>query len=411
VALADLTQTILSLKLGATTPADAPLEVAQALRNVEVVQGSRCPSGFRLTFQLDRYPPVPGTPLDYSLISGGLLDPFVRVQVLVQAGDDPATVLIDGFITRQELSVDESENSLLTVIGEDVSVKMDLFEVSAEFPTLTDSAIVSQILGNYSSLGITPQVTAPTGEAAPQSWVPQQNSTDRYYLQMLAARYGFLFYIQPGSSAGQNTAYWGPPLTSGTPQPALTTNMWKANNIKSLSISYDALAPTMTYGQALDLSQVPAVATPIAISSASQTQGFSTITAIDSQFSSLAQSPSTFTSQLAKLSVRGTLLTHQGLTPTDAQSLGQGKTDRSVQEVVVVEGEVDTAEYGAIMTAPGLIDLRGVGQRFDGRYYMKQVTHNLSLDQGEWRYLQKFVLTRAGAGSTITQVASVSGTE
>lgn len=408
--MVNLKPTILSLKLGATTPVDAPLDVVQALRNAEVVQGSRCPSGFRLTFQADRYPPTPGTPLDYSLINSGLLDPFVRVQVLVQAGGGSLTVLIDGFITRQELTVDEGENSLLTVIGEDVSVKMDLFEVSAEFPTLTDSAIVTQILGNYSSLGITAQVTAPTGEAAPQSWVPQQNSTDRYFLQMLAARHGFLFYIQPGSSAGQNTAYWGPPLTTGTPQPALTTNMSLANNIKGLSITYDALAATMTYGQALDLSQVPAVATPIAISSASQAQGFSTIAAIDSQFASLAQSPSTFTSQLAKLSVRGSLLLHQGLTPTDAQSLGQGKTDRSLQEVLVVEGEVDTVEYGSILVAPGLVDLRGVGKRFDGRYYVKQVSHNLSLDQGEWRYLQKFVLTRAGAGSTITQVASVSAT-
>lgn len=393
-----------SLKMGATTPANAPADLMQALRTIEVVQGSRCPSGFRLSFSGDRYPPVQGTSTDYALLSEGLLAPFVRVQLTVNPQGSTSTVLIDGFITRQELTIDEEENAVITVIGEDVSVKMDLFEVAAEFPNLADSAIVSQILGSYSSLGITPSVTAPAGEAAPQSWVPQQNSTDRYYLQMLAARHAYQFFIQPGASAGQNTAYWGPPVTTGDRQKALTTNMRGVNNLRRLSASYDALAATVTYGQALDLSKTPAVATPIAIGSASQLPGLSTGAALPSAASSLATTPSSYSSQLSTLAVRGALLLHPGLTPTDAQSLGQAKTNRSVQEVVVVEGEVDVEEYGAVLVAPGLVDLRGVGQTYDGTYYVKQVTHVLTQENDAWSYAQRFVLTRGGTGSTITQV-------
>jgi hypothetical protein len=404
----DLQGLALSLKLGSPQTADAPADLMQALRTVEVIQGSRCPAGFRLSFGAERYLPVQGQATDYPLLAEALLNPFVRVQVLVTPAGASATVLIDGFITRQEVAIDEQERTTLTVIGEDVSVKMDLFEVSAEYQSLTDSAIVSQILQKYSSLGITASVTAPSGESAPQTFVPQQNSTDRYYLQMLAARHAYLFYIQPGSSVGQNTAYWGPPVTTGDRQTALTVNMRGANNLRRVSLSYDALAPTLTYGQSLDLSQTPAAATTIGIGSAVQVPGLASTAAIASSASSLAQDPTSFTSQLATLAVRGTLLLHPGLAPTDAQSVGQAKTDRSVQEVVVVEGELATEEYGAVLTAPGLVDLRGVGQLYDGTYFVKQVTHLLAQEEQAWSYVQKFVLTREGVGSTITQVAEVS---
>jgi hypothetical protein len=400
----ELTVTLL---MGATTPAVVPADLLGALTSIEVVQGSRCPSGFRLTFSADRYPPIQGVIDDYPLFSEGLLDPFVRVQILVTPFEASTQVLIDGFITRQELTIDENANSLITVLGEDVSVKMDLFEVSAEFPTLTDSAIVTQILGNYSSLGITASVTAPSGESAPSSWVPQQNSTDRYYVQMLAARHAFQFFVQPGASAGQNTAYWGPPVTTGDRQKALTTNIRGSNNLLKLSLSYDSLAPTVTYGSALDLTQTPAVATPITVGSATQVPGLSSTAAIPSSASSLASTPSSFTSQLSTLALRGSLLLHPGLTVTDAQNLGQAKTNRSAQELAVVEGELDVDEYGAVLIAPGLVDLRGVGNRYDGSYYVKQATHVLNNINGAWSYTERFVLTRGGTGKTITEVEEV----
>jgi hypothetical protein len=283
---------------------------------------------------------------------------------------------------------------------------MDLIEISAEFQNLTDSAIVTQILGSYSSLGITPSVTAPASESAPQSWVPQQNCTDRYFIQMLAVRHGFFFYVLPGTVAGTNTAYWGPPVTTGSAQKALTTNMSMANNLRSLSLSYDALAPTITYGSVLDMTQSPAAAVAVAIGSASSVLGLASTGPIPSSVSSVATTPSSFTSQLSTLTSRGTLFLHPGLSATDAQSLAQAKTNRSAQEVVVVEGEVDTAKYGAILQAAGLVDLRGVGGRYDGTYFVKQVSHNFSFDDEDLSYFQKFVLVREGFGSTIQMVTN-----
>jgi hypothetical protein len=403
----DTLETDVRLLLGTTTPSIPPESVSTAVRSIEVIQSSRCPSGFRVTFAAQRYNADDTLGTEYPLLDTGLLDPFVRLQVLVQPSDSVLpTVLMDGFITRQEVVVGQDGEATITVIGEDVSVKMDLIEISAEFQNLTDSAIVTQILGGYSALGITPSVTAPTGESAPQNWVPQQNCTDRYFVQMLAARHGFFFYVLPGSLPGVNTAYWGPPVTSGSAQKALTTNMSMVDNLRSLSLSYDALAPTITYGSVLDLTQSPAAAVAVAVGSASSLMDLASTGPIPSSVSSVATTPSTFTSQLSTLGSRGTLFLHPGLSATDAQSLAQAKTNRSAQEVVVVEGEVDTAKYGAILQAAGLVDLRGVGGRYDGTYFVKQVSHNFSFDDEDLSYFQKFVLVREGFGSTIQMVTN-----
>jgi hypothetical protein len=403
----DTFETDVRLLLGATTPAIPPESVTAAVSSIEVIQSSRCPSGFRVTFAAQRYSADDQIGTEFPLLDTGLLDPFVRLQVLVQPSTSLLpTVIMDGFITRQEVVVGQDGAATITVIGEDVSVKMDLIEISAEFQNLADSAIVTQILGNYSSLGITPSVTAPTGESAPQSWVPQQNCTDRYFIQMLALRHGFFFYVLPGSLPGMNKAYWGPPVTTGTAQKTLTTNMSMVNNLRSISLTYDALAPTVTYGSVLDLTQNPAVAVPVAVGSASSLLDLAQTGPIASSMSGIATTPSTFSSQLSTLASRGTLFLHPGLSATDAQNLAQAKTNRSAQEVVVVEGEVDTAKYGAILQAAGLVNLRGVGGRYDGTYFVKQVSHNFSFNDEDLSYFQKFVLVREGFGSTIQMVTN-----
>ena len=58
-------------------------------------------------------------------------------------------------------------------------------------------------------------------------------------------------------------------------------------------------------------------------------------------------------------------------------------------------GELDALEYGDILRARGLVGLRGVGFSYDGNYYVKSVSHQISKGQ----YKQRFTLTREGTGS------------
>jgi hypothetical protein len=397
-------ETEVTLKIGAPTAQDAPEELMTALRRVEVVQQDSSPSGFQLTFEAERYGNKKGGAAnEYPLLDTDLLTPMNRVWLAVKVNgvDIP---LIDGFIVHQALSFDGDEQSLVTVTGEDASVKMDLFEISMEYQNLTDDQIVSQILGKYRSIGISAQVQAPAGQSAPQRYVPQQNATDRFQVQMLAARHAFVFYLTPGSQSGKSVAYWGPLDTSGDSQPPLTANMGPATNVLSLDLRYHTLIPTLSYGSVLDLAQDPAQASPIAIGSVANKLGLSTDGGIDSSFSGLAQDATQFVDQLTTLNLRGSLLYHPGLDVSSAQQRAQAKTDRSVRDVVTVRGELDVADYGTVLIAPGLVELRGVGKRYDGKYYVQRVGHSISLDHGDWSYEQSFVLARSGWGTTIQEV-------
>ena len=402
--------TELTLNIGPDPPEAAGLSVIRALRQVEVTRTNSVPSGFQLTFGAVRYDPryeaseEDDSQTEWPLLKDDTLKPFNRVQVLVSIDEAADQVLIDGFITRQEINVDAEKGSTLVLTGEDVSVKMDLFEISAEYQELTTSATVSQILGKYSSLGITAEVKAPEGESAPTDYVPQQNCTDRYYLQILAAQNGFDFYLKPGTKAGKNTAYWGPPIANKSPQPdpqtALIAEMGERNNVRSLSLSYDALAPTLAYAQVLDLSKNPAESAPVAIGSATQKPNLSTGGAIPSSpaGSGLAQNPTSFSSNLKTLGVRGRLANYAGYPLAEAKTLAQAKTNLSVIEVVKIEGELDTSRYGVVLDVPGLVDVLGIGTQYGGTYAVKEVTHRLEFGGENWQYAQKFVLTRGGLG-------------
>lgn len=396
----DLECTQLRLRIGsATNPRAAPALLVDSLRSIEVIQTSQSPSGFQMIFEAERYAEQPGQSSEYPLLSTGLLDPFNRLQVETTMGNTKQ-LLIDGFITHQAVATDE-RSLVITVTGEDLSVKMDLFQVSAEYPKMADSAIVKKILGKYSGLGIQLKVTAPNGEKAPEDYVPQQNGTDRRYLQELAARNGFRFYVGPDPKSGKVNAYWGPRNVDGTVQKALTTNMGEEDNILTLEMSFDALVPTVAYGSVLDMTSTPAKATDIGVAKSSAKPPFAKQSSIPS---GQATPPTGAVANAPKLAVRGSLLYHPGLDVLTAKSRGQAMVDLAVEQVITVKGTVDTVAYEAILQATQVVELRGVGTSYDGRYYVEEVTHKLDLEAGDWEYEQGFKLSRSGLGSTISKV-------
>ncbi len=58
--------------------------------------------------------------------------------------------------------------------------------------------------------------------------------------------------------------------------------------------------------------------------------------------------------------------------------------------------------YGNLLSARGLVGVRGAGMAFDGLYYVSSVTHQLK--RGE--YKQSFTLSRNGLVSTVPEVAA-----
>lgn len=368
--------TPLTLLIGPTVAVPAPATLVDALARVEVAHSDRGRSGFQIVFEAGR---AGASDLaDYPLLIQPLLKPFNRVILLVTFNAVPA-VLMDGIITQQELTPSEQPGaSTFTITGEDVSVMMDLNQQSVEHPAQAESVIALMLIAKYAQYGLIPMVIPPPALDVPLpiERTPVQQVTDFAFLNEMARRYGYVFYVTPGPAPFTNTAYWGPPNRVGVPQKALSVNLGPETNVTSISFHYDALAPTMVSGSVQD--RLSNQSMPVRTFA-------STRPPLVSQPAWLVNQPN----------VRTTQLQDSGLNATQAFARAQGITDASQDNVVTASGEVDALRYDGLLRPRGLVGLRGAGTSYDGAYYVQSVSHSIA--RGE--YKQRFTLTREGVGS------------
>jgi hypothetical protein len=369
----------LTLLIGPAVPVPAPFDLTEALESVQVTHSDQGRSGFQLTFKVGRSGPL--DLVDYPLLLNPLLRPFNRVILVVLFNTTPQ-VLMDGCITRTQLSPGaDPGGSTLVVTGEDISIMMDLEEKKAEHPAQSEAIIATVTLLQYMQYFLLPPMVIPPPALevpSPTARIPAQHGTDLKYLQELARRFGYVFYVSPGPLPGQNKAYWGPPVRAGIPQPALSVNMGPQTNVNSISFSYDALAPTtvMDVVQDSDLNF-----------------SFPVIALTNTRIPPLVSQPSPI---FNLPNVRQSLLRDtSNLTITRAFSRAQAQVDESVDKVVTATGELDALQYGQMLEPRGLVGVRGVGFTNDGFYYVQSVSH--SIKKGE--YKQRFTLTREGTGA------------
>jgi len=244
--LANLLGIRLILLLGETVPLPASYAVTTALRRVEVTSDAQGGDGFQMTFGLAK-----DGIADYGLLQSGALQPFQRVIVGVLMGA-VSEVLIDGVITHQQVAPsNEPGAATLSVTGRDISQMLDLEEKNAKFPNQPDFVIAMRVLAGYAQYGLVPAPTPTTDVPIELQRVPRQQETDLRFLRRLAARNGFVFYIEP-VTFGVSTAYWGPENRLTVPQPALTMNMGSHTNVNGLHFSYDGLAPVGVEGSIVE---------------------------------------------------------------------------------------------------------------------------------------------------------------
>jgi len=359
----------LQLFLGATVPAPAPYSVVDALVEVEVENKDNDFDGFKLTFTLGK-----DSLIDYELLLGKKLDPPGRVIIIAIINALPQ-VLIDGFITRQEfVPSNRPGESRLYVYGKDITMKLDLEEKNETYPNQTDSFIATGILTSpsYADLGLVPQITLTTDVPVEVDRVPSQQGTDLAFLRELAGRNGFVFYIEPTPVPGINTAYWGPDNRLGLPQPALTMNMGSETNVDSpISFSYDALEPEEP--QISIVEPLTKLAIPIPLPGGLRPP--------------LARNPAR--------PLRRTLRRDSAnLNPVQAALRGLASQSGS-SDAVRASGEVEALRYGRALKSRRLVGVRGVGESYNGNYYVQMVTHRIR--RGE--YKQSFTLVREGLGT------------
>jgi hypothetical protein len=387
----------LTLLIGPTIAIPAPLPLTEALSAVEVTQNETGRSAFQLTFQIGRG--GPWDLLDYNLLTIPLLRPFNRVVLVILFNLTP-TVLFDGVITQVQLTPSEEPGaSTLSVTGEDISLMMDLKETTRAYENQNELLRMITVLANYPQFGFVPEPHSPLvpDQSLSTVSIPKQNGTDYAYLQTLASRCGFVFYVRPGVVPNSNLAYFGP---TGQPDliakifrpPALSVNMGPQTNVNSVNFTYDAQAfeqVQTTRSESLANLSTPVLSAPI---STDPPQAL---------MPPLVYQMGTYRQVRADQPLTGSSRTgaspHEqpipdGMLVPMAIARAQGRTNASAQKVVTASGEIDGLRYGAVLHARSTVDVRGVGATFDGSYYVQSVTH--SIRKGE--YKQRFSLKRSG---------------
>jgi len=357
----------LSLYMGPVVTEPVPQEVIDALISVQVTTASAGKSGFQITLGVTK-----GGILERELMPGGFFDPLVRVQIIVTVSGQP-TVLMDGLIARQDVAPSNTPgSSTLTITGEDVSIAMDLIDLTGlPYPCLIPEARILIALAKYAMFGVIPIVIPSVLLEVPNPTdkIPTHVGTDLAYVNYLAAEAGYVFYVSPGPR-NVNEAYWGPEIRYGEVQPTLSVNMDAHTNVESLSFGYDGLSaklvfamgriPFTTFSAVVPIPPVGILRPPIA-----------------------QKQPIPFKLEFLegtnKLGILG------------AAAIGLARQSQSA-DAVTGSGSLDVLRYGRILEPRKLVDVRGAGVTYDGTYYVKSVTHNIK--RGE--YKQNFSLAREG---------------
>lgn len=361
----------LLLFMGPTIPLPASPEVMDAFVSAEVTSDAERGDGFQLTFTLAK-----GSTLEYTLVQSGAVAPFNRVVLAVALGVVPE-VLIDGIITHHQLAPsNEPGQSTLTVTGKDVSIMLDLDEKNESYPNQPDFVIVTRLLANYAQYGLVPQPAPTTDIPIEIERIPRQQETDLRFIQRLAMRNGYVFYVEP-VTLGVNTAYWGPENRLSVPQSALTVDMGAATNVKQLRFSNDAIAPVETEGSFVE----PITKIRIPIPSLPPLR-----------VPPLAAAP---------MPARRTRLLRETANRNVAQAANAAvSTATRAPDPVTGTGEVDNTRYGQVLRARRLVGVRGAGLSYDGLYYVRRVTHRIQRGS----YTQSFTISREGTGPLVPVV-------
>jgi hypothetical protein len=367
----------LTLMVGPVVAVPVPRSVLDALTSVEVTAQDEGVGGFSLSFTMSNRSALP----TLFLIAGGSPIPIVRV-ILVATVNGTPHVLVDGVVTKtQVLPGSDAAHSTLQVIGEDLTTVMDKIELTGlPYPAMPGEAIVAVVLAKYMALGVIPLIIPSIllDVPIPTSQIPTQKGTDLEYVQYLAKRVGYVFYLEPGPRPGMSVAYWGPKVKVGVPQPALNINLDAHTNTEQITFSFNSQSRSLPVVFIQNEQTKAPIPIPIPdIGPLNPPLGL--VQPLPTKFNALPET--------AKFS------------PIRAVLLGLAEASKSA-DTVTGTGSLDVQRYGRILKARSLVGVRGAGLAFDGLYYVTQVKH--SIKRGE--YKQTFTLARNGLISTLSEV-------
>lgn len=364
----------LQLMIGPGIPVPAKKSVIDALESVQTTSAVGSKSGFQLSFKFSKT-----SEIARSLLPDGYFDPLNRV-ILSATINGVTQVLADGPIMRQDLvAATDPGTAKLTVTGEDLSAYMDLIELTGiPYPAMPIFAQIMLILAKYAAFGVVPLVIPPISEdlLLPTTGWKTHQGTDLAYIEQQAKSAGYVFCVQPGPVPGVSTAYFGPAIRIGLPQPALSIDFDRASNVEGLSFSFDANNAIMPY----TFVRIPIAKIEIPV-------------------------------PVPDIAILKPPLSARPFIPAKLRQIENGRSGiadilksliagRGSADPVNGSGTLNVGVYGTALKAGSLVGVRGAGLAYDGMWFVKSVANTLS--RGSWK--QSFQMSRDGLVSLTQQV-------
>ncbi|RZM19813.1 MAG: hypothetical protein EOO88_37020, partial [Pedobacter sp.] len=190
----------LTMLIGPGIPVPAPKALMDCISDIQV-SNNKDRSGFQLVFTLGK-----NDVFINGLIAAGFFDPTTTRVIIVATISGMPNVLVDGIISNHQIGPsNEPGKTSFTLTGEDVSLLMDLVEVTIPMPAMPDTAKVYAALSPFLFLGLTPIVIPPpvfTVRSPTDRWDSIPKQTPLQFLKSLAQGCGYIFMIIPGPLPG-----------------------------------------------------------------------------------------------------------------------------------------------------------------------------------------------------------------
>ena len=270
-------------------------------------------------------------------------------KIEIEAGDPPVK-LLSGKIATLEAELDQSAPALV-VRGYDLSHKLYRGRKRRSFVDVTD-ADLARTLAQES--GLRPgQIDDPPG--APHDYIYQNNQTDAEFLLERARRLGFeltveddtLNFHKPSPTGQAVKLAWGETLRN------FRARLSTAEQVNEVEVrGWDPDKKAKIEGRATTGNGAPQIGIPQPGADVAKNTWGEAKVAIVHQF------------------VRS---------PSEAETIAQAALDELASTFVEAEGVCD----GNPAVLPGKqVEIQGVGNRFNGQYYVTQVIHEWNKDQG-----------------------------
>lgn len=209
---------------------------------VEVYERVDKPAAYRIRFEFEA-----GSD-DFERLTDSRLDTGSELSVLV-----PSTggnqCLVKGPVGAQRIHFEHGgSGSYVEVRGSDSAITMDRQARSTIWADVTDSDAVTSVISSY---GLVPDVDSTAAGHYQNKHVLVQRESDLSFVQRLARRNGFHFWISCDAS-GVETAHFRRPPVDAAPSVTLAINRTPPN-IEALDLRWDVERPTSVEGSQLDL--------------------------------------------------------------------------------------------------------------------------------------------------------------